>query len=76
MTITEEKLDQLKAEYLLYFIHETFKTKSEAAKPEAFFKTINGYIFLRKQDYLIRRRSEGPPKRTPLVSPISHPVVP
>jgi putative endonuclease len=33
-----------------FIIHyyETFKTKSEAAKQEAFFKSINGYIFLKE----------------------------
>ena len=28
--------------------YETFETKSEAAKRELFFKSINGYIFLKE----------------------------
>ncbi len=38
-----------------FIIHyfENFDTKSEAAKRELFFKSINGYIFLKKkQNYL------------------------
>jgi len=33
--------------FILHY-YETFKTKSEAAKREAFFKSINGYIFLKE----------------------------
>jgi putative endonuclease len=33
--------------FILHY-RETFETKSEAAKRERFFKSINGYIFLKE----------------------------
>ena len=33
--------------FILHY-YETFETKSEAAKRETFFKSIDGYIFLKE----------------------------
>ena len=32
--------------------YETFETKAEAVKRELFFKTINGYIFLKENKFI------------------------
>ena len=43
--------------FILHY-YETFETKSEAAKRETFFKSINGF-FKRKENYLMCLGSEG-----------------
>ena len=55
--------------FVLHY-YEMFETKAESAKRETFFKSINGYIFLKNiKLFDTRRVVVGSPEGTPLEEP-------
>jgi len=34
--------------FIIHYYYETFETKGEAAKRETYFKSMNGYLFLKE----------------------------